>query len=71
MQSYKNWFKVFLKRHGFLPLDRWNRFELEHGKKAIFKSNLIKIKKEVDKKSGIYIRKRKENSLYWQSRFVV
>jgi len=64
MQSYKNWFKIFLKRHDFLPLDRWNRFELEHGKKAIFTSNLVKIKKEVDKKKGIYIYEKGKKILY-------
>ncbi len=37
MPNYKNWFKSFLKKHGFLPLIHWKRFELEHDKKAILR----------------------------------
>jgi len=64
MLSYKNRFESFLEEHEFLPLRYWEHFELEHGKKAIFKSNLVKIKKEVNKKSGIYIHKKRKKILY-------
>lgn len=64
MVSYKSQFESFLKKHGFLPLSRWKCFELEHGKKAIFEGNLAKIRKEVDKKSGIYIYEKGKKILY-------
>ena len=64
MRSYKSQFELFLKKHGFLPLNHWNRFELEHGKRAVFESNQTKIKKEVGKKGGIYIYIKGEKILY-------
>ncbi|MFH1392315.1 MAG: hypothetical protein ABIG90_01355 [bacterium] len=64
MGSYKNQFESFLKKYGFLPFDHWECFELEHGKRTIFKSNSDKIRKEVDKKGGIYVYKKGDKVLY-------
>ncbi len=64
MKNNRNLFKTFLKKHGFLPLDRWNRFGLEHGKEAIFENNIEKIRTRVKKKSGIYAYKKGEKILY-------
>jgi len=64
MGNYKNQFRAFLNKHEFLPLSRWKCFELEHGKKAIFEGNLAKIRKEVNKKSGIYIYEKGKKILY-------
>jgi len=64
MKSYNNKFKSFLKKHGFLPLNNWRFFELEHGKKTIFKNNINKIREQVNKKSGIYVYKKGKRILY-------
>jgi len=64
MLNYKNLFRSFLEKHGFLPLRHWKCFKLEHGKKAIFRSNLVKIRKEVENKSGIYIYEKGKMILY-------
>ncbi|MDD2673019.1 MAG: hypothetical protein PHW43_11495 [Syntrophales bacterium] len=63
-KKQKNKFKFFLRNHGFLPLNHWKYFELEHGKKDIFKDNLINTRKGVGKKSGIYIYKKGKRILY-------
>jgi len=64
MLNYKDLFRSFLEKHEFLPLHHWKCFKLEHGKKAIFRSNLVKIRKEVDNKSGIYIYEKGKRILY-------
>ncbi len=60
----KNHFRSFLKKHGFLPLRRWNFFKIEHGTKTISKNNIVKIREQVDKKSGIYVYKKGKKVLY-------
>lgn len=64
MSNYKNQFELFLEKNALLPFKYWNYFKLEHGKKRIFDSNLDKIRKEVDKKGGIYVYKKWEEVLY-------
>jgi len=64
MRNYKNQFESFLKKYGFLPFNHWECFGLEHGKRTIFKSNSDKIRKEVDKKGGIYVYKKGNKVLY-------
>lgn len=63
-KNYKNQFESFLEKNSLLPFESWGFFELEHGDKTIFKSNLDKIRKEVDKKSGIYVYKKGKDVLY-------
>ncbi len=64
MKNYKNQFELFLEKNALLHFMCWDSFELEHGKKTIFKSNSDKIRKEVDKKGGIYVYKKKKAVLY-------
>ena len=64
MKNYKNRFELFLKNNSFLPFENWDFFDLEHGDKTIFKNNSEKIRKEVDKKSGIYVYKKERDVLY-------
>ncbi|KKS82396.1 MAG: hypothetical protein UV58_C0010G0016 [Candidatus Wolfebacteria bacterium GW2011_GWC1_43_10] len=64
MRNYKNQFKLFLEKNGFLPFKHWNCFKIEHGKETIFKSNLEKIRQKVNKSSGIYIYKKGKDVLY-------
>ncbi|MBU4348418.1 GIY-YIG nuclease family protein [Patescibacteria group bacterium] len=64
MENYKNRFELFLKKNKFLPFESWDSFELKHGKKAIFNSNLDKIQKKVNKRGGIYVYKKGRAVLY-------
>lgn len=53
-----------LKRNRYLPLSIWKPFKLKHGDKANLKENIKKIKKEVQRRKGLYVYRKDGRILY-------
>ena len=53
-----------LKKYKFLPVERWRHFNLNFGRRNLFKTNQEKIRQQVNDKNGLYVFKRGKEIIY-------